>query len=143
MAHDNSLTKTFTVTASSEALMRRFERFLALLHFNSGFGHCGTFGMPLDGDGSEKISVEELKAKHQKVSLPHEVELIGGVGYNVELAHDNGYCGVYKDPNRESEYRVGPAANLYRGGNVIKSSPSRDWGYKPTDDLKSEAKETA
>jgi hypothetical protein len=127
------VTKTFTVTASSDEVMKRFERFLALLHFNSGFGHSGTFGMPLDGDGSEKISVDELKAKYHKGSLPHEVELIAGAGYSVELAHTNGYGGFYRDRSRECRYRVGPAANLYKNGEVIRTSPSKDWDYEPKD----------
>ncbi len=55
-------TKTFTITTSPK-LMKRIERFLALLHFNSSFGHSATFAMSLDGDGCEKVKVSDLE-KH-------------------------------------------------------------------------------
>ena len=123
------VTKTYTITFSSETLSHRFERLLALFHFNSSFGHSGKFGMPLDGDGSEKIEVHELKSKSKKGSLPHEVNLITGAAYSVDLALDNSYSGFYRDTERECDYKTGPAGNLYKNGEVRGHTPSRDWEY--------------
>lgn len=116
-------TKTFTITAGP-ALMRRIERFLALLHFNSSFGHSAIFAMPLDGDGSEKVKIEPIDRR-----LAHEVDAIGGVGYHVELARDDSYSGYMLDRARESRWWTGPAANLYVDGEICKTIPSRDHKY--------------
>jgi len=123
------VTKTYTITFSSSILMKRFERLLALFHFNSGFGHSGKFGMPLDGDGSEKISVDMFRVKSNKGSLPHEVNAIAGAAYSIDVALDNSYSGFYRDKDRESEYRTGPAANLYKKGEIRQTIPSRDYEY--------------
>lgn len=114
-------TKTFTITAPA-ALMRRVERFLALLHYNSGFGHSGLFAMPLDGDGSEKVKVEGLDKR-----LAFEVDAIGGVGYDVEIANNESYSGRFLDRNRQAKWYTGPAANLYKEGEVAKTIPSCDY----------------
>lgn len=113
-------TKVFTITASPD-LIRRVERFLALLHFNSRFGHSGIFGMELDGDGHEKVTVEPIDAR-----LAHEVDAIGGVGYGIELARDNSYAGKQINRDSRSYWYTGPAANLYKDGEVVKTIPSAD-----------------
>lgn len=79
-----SETKTFTIT-TSPGIMRRIERFLALLHHNSRFGHSATFAMPLDGDGEDKVTVEP------EPDFAKEVSLIGGVGGSVEIAYNDAY----------------------------------------------------
>lgn len=115
-------TRTFTITTSSR-VMRRFERFLALLHFNSSFGHSALFGMALDGDGSEKVEVAEVDR-----TLCHEVDAIGGVGYGVEIACEDRYSGRFiEKSDTRSKYYTGSAANLYKDGEIIKTIPTKDW----------------
>lgn len=113
-------TRTFTITASA-VLLRRIERFLALLHYNSGFGHSGLFAMPLDGDGNEKVKVDGLDRR-----LAFEVDALGGVGYDVEIARDDSYSGRFLDRKRPARWYTGPAANLYKDGEIAKTIPSRD-----------------
>lgn len=114
----NEETKTFTITTSPR-LMKRIERFLALLHFNSGFGHSGMFGMSLDGDGCEKVKISDLEK-----TLEHEVDAIGGVGYHVEVATDQGYTGYFIDQNKESKWVVRQSASLYKNEELVKTIPS-------------------
>lgn len=59
------VTKSFTITASP-TVMKRFERFLALLHYNSGWGHSANFVMPLDGDGADRFKVHDFKPGYHK-----------------------------------------------------------------------------
>lgn len=89
---NEEVTRIFVVKASSPQLMARFERLMALLHYSSSFGHSGTFAMPLDGDGDEKIKVtcEESMPGQELRRFAHEVDLIGGVGRAVEVAIDGG-----------------------------------------------------
>lgn len=89
-------TRTYTVTGSPR-LLDRFERLLALIHYAGAWGHSGRFGMPLDGDGPERIKIEPVPEERRK-----GVDRIGGVGYDVELAIDRGFSGVYVDRDRES-----------------------------------------
>lgn len=76
--------KVFTITASP-GVMRRIERFLALLHHNSRFGHSATFGMPLDGDGEDKVTVDPTP------DYAGEVGMIGSVGGDIEIAYNDSY----------------------------------------------------
>lgn len=80
--------------------------------------------MPLDGDGSEKLSVSP------RPHYNHEAEAIMGVGYHVELAKDGSYGGLFVDRQRECKWRTGPAANLYKDGEIVKTTPSRDWSHE-------------
>lgn len=114
----NEKTKTFTITTSPR-LMKRIERFLALLHFNSGFGHSGTFAMSLDGDGCEKVKISDLEK-----TLGYEVDAIGGVGYDIEVATDKGYTGFFIDKNKESKWVVRQSASLYKNEELVKTFPS-------------------
>lgn len=118
-------TKVFEITANPK-IIKRIERFLALLHFNSVFGHSGLFAMPLDGCGNEKVEVKNLDKQ-----LSYEVDAIGGVGYDVEIARNNSYDGGFFDKNKESKWYTGQSANLYKKGNVVNSItiPSRDWEH--------------
>lgn len=122
-ANRPEVTKTFTVTTSPE-LMARLERFLALLHFNSNFGHSGMFAMPLDGDGSEKIRVAELVGN---AKLARQVDLIGGVGYDIEVARSVGYSGRFIDRERDNRWSVygnDETATLMKNGEVVKEVPN-------------------
>jgi len=121
--YSDKTTKTFTVTATEE-VMARFERFLALLHYNSSFGHTSLFAMHLDGDGSDRLQVKEIDG-----NLAHEVDAIGGVGYNVEIAGNKKYYGVFIDHEKGAPWYTGNAANLYKDGKVVKTIPSADHGH--------------
>ena len=116
----NTETKTFKIKTTPK-LMRRLERFFALLDFNSKVGHSNLFGMPLDGDGSEKIEIDGLDKR-----LFYEVDCIGGVGCHLEVANDDCYSCYFLDKDRNDRifYQTGPAANLYKGNEVIKTIPS-------------------
>jgi hypothetical protein len=50
--------KSITVTIQSdEDMILKVERFLALLHFSSAWGHTCTAAMDIDGDGSNRLTV--------------------------------------------------------------------------------------
>ena len=104
-----NITKTFTITANKR-VMQRFERFLALLHFNSIFGHSSTFAMPLDGDGEDVFSVYPVPKEYKQ-----DVDLIGGVGLSVEIAYDESYSGANLDVFKANTW-VAKDAILYKGG---------------------------
>ena len=109
----DTIKKTFEVE-TSPSVMRRFERFLALLHHNSNFGHSGTFAMPLDGDGSDKVKITPTP------EFAREVDLAGGIGYDIEIAYDDSFSGV--DINRQThDYTVKPSASLYKDGELVKT----------------------
>jgi hypothetical protein len=93
------ITRTFTITAP-EDVMERFERFLALMHFNAG--HTATFCMPFDGDGADtlrvtpSVTLEKYKEDSQKIAH---------CGPEFEIAGDNCYRAVSGDYTR-GQYRV-------------------------------------
>ena len=109
------ITRTFEITTSIE-VMKRLERFLALLHFNSNFGHSGIFAMPLDGDGSDKVSVKGMER-----ALCHEVDLIGGVGYDIEIAYNTTYSGADIDKEKKNKWCVKRSASLFKNDEVRKT----------------------
>ena len=108
--------KTFEVE-TSPAVMERLERFLALLHHNSNFGHSALFGMWLDGDGSDKVKVIPTP------KFSDEVGLIGGVGDGVEIA-GNGCYTVRKTASYNTSWIVKPGACLYKDDKLHKAIPS-------------------
>lgn len=57
----DKVTKTFTITTSNSDLMTRLEMLLVQMQWNSRIGHSSYFGMAVDGDGWDKIEVEELE----------------------------------------------------------------------------------
>ena len=107
--------QTFEIETSPE-VMERIERFFALLHHNSNFGHSATFGMWLDGDGSDKVSVSP-KPRYAK-----EVDLIGGVGGSIEIAGNNCYtcCDTKK---LASDWYVMTTGSLYKNGDLHSTYP--------------------
>lgn len=117
-------TRAFTITTTPN-LMKQVERLLALLHYNSIFGHSGLFAMSLDADGIEKISIEGIDPK-----LAYEVELIGGVGYDVEIARGEGYGGAFLDRQRKRRWYTAPPGTLYIDGQVKKTIPSVDRDFE-------------
>lgn len=105
-------TKIFTITASAN-VMRRFERFLALLHCNASWGHSANFVMPLDGDGSDRFKVHDFKPEYIK-----DVEHIGSVGYGFEIALDDAY--TTRDGVATPRHYLAKNGQLLRDGEVIK-----------------------
>jgi hypothetical protein len=108
--------KTFTIKTTPD-VMRRIERFFALLHWNSRHGHSGLFAMPLDGDGADKVTVEPTPGHAP------EVGLCGGIGGGVEIAGNDSYW-VMSTKHLTSDYVVRPAAGLYKNGELLSASPS-------------------
>lgn len=109
--------KSFEIETSPD-VMKRIERFLALLHHNSSFGHSGLFAMPLDGDGCDKVTVSP------KPRFANEVDAIGGVGGGVEIAYDNSYaCKNLKEMG--SYWHTKPIAGLFKGDELHTSIPSK------------------
>lgn len=114
----DKITQTFEITAAPH-VMERFERFLALLHHNSRFGHSGLFAMPLDGDGADTVEVSP------KPRYGHEVDLCGSIGGGVEIAHDNCYSALNTRPLTHS-YVVKTGGVLYKDGKQLKAVPSTE-----------------
>lgn len=77
-----TITKTFEITATPD-VMKRFERFLALMHYNGG--HSATFGMPFDGDGSDVLKTNPPPENNE------DRKYIGGFGPELEIAYNNSY----------------------------------------------------
>lgn len=108
--------KTFTIEASEE-VMERIERFFALLHYNSGFGHSGLFAMPLDGDGNEKVKISPV------LDVAHEVDACGSIGGGVEIAINGGYT-ARKTTTMGSNWFVTPDA-VYKNKEIYKKISKR------------------
>jgi len=111
------ITETFTVTTSPE-VMERLRRFLALLHFNSRFGHSGTFCMELDGDGEDQVTIDPINFR-----FAPEVDLLAHVGYDFEIAQNSGYSGANEDKSRPPRYDVRTgvkSALMYKDGNYLR-----------------------
>ena len=79
-------TRTYTVTATPE-ILGRFERLLSMFHWNSRHGHSGVFGMPLDGDGRDGMTVSP-EPEHRR-----EVSDVSNYGHDVEIAYNDSYGG--------------------------------------------------
>jgi hypothetical protein len=83
-AAPGTVTQSFKVTASPN-VMGRFERFLALVHWNSAVGHSATVGMPIDGDGPDAFAVKpDLRERFRE-------DLRAFQGNGVECAGDDSY----------------------------------------------------
>ena len=104
--------KTFEIEADEET-MERFERFLALLHYNSRFGHSSCFAMELDGDGWGKFTASPINKEYK-----NDVDLIGGVGGSAEVASNGRY--VAKKIEALGAYYQAKNGKLYRNEKVIK-----------------------
>ena len=116
--NDKAVTKDFKITAPP-GVMRRFERFLAMLHFSSQWGHSGTFAMGLDGDGPERLTVSPAPN-----SFRDQYSLTSGIGGDIEIATSRGYT-VCKMAKMGSEWLVRPSATLYRDGDVHSTAPRK------------------
>lgn len=81
----------FEITATKEVI-NRFSRLLWMMQYASRIGHSGYFGMPLDGDGSDRfeISWEEnmpLEIHEMLKKQYNEANMSGGL----ELAMDGSF----------------------------------------------------
>ncbi len=86
----STVEKVYKITAS-ENVHRRFNAFLAFMHYNAG--HTGTFAMSFDGDGSDVLKVDPAPPKE----LVRKMHLIG-VGDYVECANQDGnYYSIPRD----------------------------------------------
>lgn len=63
---------TVTITASPSVILR-IERFLALLHLSSVWGHSCTAAMDIDGDGSEKVHVSGIDVQSHAGYIEHVI----------------------------------------------------------------------
>lgn len=117
---ENIVRKQFVVEGKAD-VVERLERFLALLSFNSAWGHSALFAMPLDGDGPDRLKVYGIRK-----ALAREVELIGGVGYDVEIAYDDCYSGKYIDRQKESAFKTGQKGVLFKDLEIHKERLVRD-----------------
>ena len=96
---EKPITKTFTITASPK-LIKRLERFFALIHFSSNWGHSGLFGMYVDGDGADRINVSPLDK-----TLRPGVNKVTNWGYGVELAMDGGFSGAHLEKEYDRPHK--------------------------------------
>lgn len=106
-----NITKTFTITAD-ESTMRRFENFLCFLHYNGG--HSGVFGMPFDGDGSDRLQCDPPPRKRNQ-----DHHLIADGGPELELAYDSCFKSFSLDRSRNSYVaKNGVLSRVYPDGRV-------------------------
>lgn len=89
-------TRTYKITGDKGTL-DRFEGLLNLLHWAVAFGHSGKIGMPLDGDGPESFTIEQPMDRRA-------ADKVFGVGYDVELAFDESFSGIFTDKNRKPKW---------------------------------------
>lgn len=92
--------KSYTIGFSSDRVRRRFERLVMMMDFSSKVGHSGTFAMPLDGDGSDVVSCDDLEP-----GLNNGVSRGGSIGFHVEIAYDDSYGGAFFDFGRTDRWR--------------------------------------
>jgi hypothetical protein len=84
----DNVTVTYTIEMSPQ-VQKRFEHFLAMLHYNGG--HSSTFGMSFDGDGAD---VFRVTPKPPRETYLGEVSRIGG---DFEIAREKGYSVYFQD----------------------------------------------
>ena len=111
------IAKTFTIETNPE-MMTKIERFMAMIHYNSNWGHTSTFGLPVDGDGGDHINVQEVDDKYRA-----GVNAIGNVGYPLELALSDGF-GAYSIDMDKSFWKA-RNGKLFRDGKL-----HREYGKK-------------
>lgn len=100
----------FTIEMSPE-VKKTFDHFLALLHYNSNWGHSSIFGMFLDGDGSAVFQVK--KGLNEDPSIRNGVNDIGGSGAHMEIAQSDGFMGEFFD-RAHSTYSIKDGDKLVR-----------------------------
>lgn len=96
------------VTGTPELIMK-FKRLMALLDTAGAVGHSGIFGMPLDGDGPDRLEIDVQSPDGDFNGLELQqfaggVDEVGGVGYDVELANFDGFSGLFRDRKRNEKW---------------------------------------
>ena len=91
---------TIVSLSGSPEAVERVKGLLALLHLSSAWGHSGIFGMPLDGDGPERLEVRGLDMGRYRRGAEH----VTGVGYGLETSQDGGFSGWFLDRDRPRKW---------------------------------------
>jgi len=112
----NMITKTYEITAT-EDVIKRFERFLAFMHFNGG--HSATFGMPFDGDGADILKVNPPPPLVKSEGKESDHNMVAGCGPTLEVAYNNSYA-AYRINKEMPYYTVenGVKKKFYPDGTV-------------------------
>lgn len=117
-------TRTYTITASPDVL-RRFERFLALLHYNAG--HSAIFGLQFDGDGRDRLTVDP--PPDPALALP--AQRIGRALDGLEYVEATGEYHARSVSERVYRYREIPAEGidllLRKRAGVIHGEVVEEW----------------
>lgn len=114
MTENNLIRKSFTIEATPELLLR-FERLLALLHFNTAINMDQQFGLLMKAE--DQFVVEDMNFKHAPLD---EIALITTIPYDTYLATEDGYTGTFTDPDQPSRWCTYPPNRLYEDGKCIK-----------------------
>ena len=99
--------------------MKKFVRFLAMLHHNGG--HSAFFGLWFDGDGHDHLKVEPWEFEDVD-TLRGGAQMIADVGHDVEAASDSGWSAMPLNYSRSS-YTV----------NMGEEGEMRMWRVPPSD----------
>ena len=92
---------TITVRSSTPEVLERFKALMTLLDRSGNWGHSGTFGMALDGDGSEQLSIEGVDHDEYR----RGVNAVNGVGYDIEIVQADGiFTGRFVDNKRNCRW---------------------------------------
>lgn len=108
-------TRIYKITGFPRDL-ERLERFFAMLHYSSLWGHSGTFAMTLDGDGLQRLVVSPEPKQFRT-----EYNLAMTVGGDVEVAVDKGYA--LRMSKSKTVWTVQPSVTLYKDGKAHKTEP--------------------
>jgi len=114
-------TKIFTIMAPSK-IMRRLERFFALLNWYSNNNESTICAMSLDAKGSECIRVENIFNNQ----LQHEVKAISLCNFDINIAYDDSYSGG-ELLNEQNHYHTRPVATLYKNNEIIYISDIKEF----------------
>lgn len=112
-----NVTKTFTITAVP-SVMKKIERLMTMIHFSGSSGHSGVLAIQLDGDGKDHVSVAEVDR-----DMILCADAIASIGYDVEMATDYGFSGLWIG-DRKSSYDVIQVAAILKNGGMINIKPS-------------------
>ena len=81
--------KSYTYEIKMDPGMKtRFDGLVAMLHYNSGWGHSAYFATWCDGDGADQFHV--VKGLDESEALRKAVNDVGGRGGDVEISHEDG-----------------------------------------------------
>ena len=105
-----AVTHNFEITTTPE-VMARIEGLMAMLHYNSAWGHSGTFAIWMDGDGPERVIIRRDDADAGFLHLRQGVSKVGDVGYDVEMADSGRFTGRFTNWHKESKWTFDKSGN--------------------------------